>query len=81
MRRWLTSFKTLLAACLTAPETPLYALPMMTEEEQRQILVEWNETAVPYPQDLCFHQLIEQQAQKTPNAVAVLDKNRAVHLR
>ena len=75
MRRWLTSFKTLLAASLTAPETPLYALPMMTEEEQRQILVEWNETAVPYPQDLCFHQLIGQQAQKTPNAVAVLDKN------
>jgi myxalamid-type nonribosomal peptide synthetase MxaA len=75
MRRWLTSFKTLLAACLTTPETPLYALPIMTDEERRQILVEWNDTAVSHPQDQCFHQLIEKQAQKTPDAVAVFDKN------
>ena len=75
MRRWLASFKTMLFACLTAPETPLYALPLMTEEERQQVLVEWNKTAVAYPQHLCFHQLIENQAQKTPEAIAVLDGN------
>jgi myxalamid-type nonribosomal peptide synthetase MxaA len=75
VRRWLTSFKTLLAAGLAAPETPLSALPMMAAEEQRQVLVEWNDTAVPYPKELCFHRLIEQQAQRTPSALAVRDKD------
>jgi myxalamid-type nonribosomal peptide synthetase MxaA len=75
VRRWLTSFKTLLAAGLAAPETPLYALPMMAAEEQRSVLVEWNDTAAPYPEELCLHQLIEQQAQRTPGALAVRDKD------
>jgi myxalamid-type nonribosomal peptide synthetase MxaA len=75
MRRWLASFKTLLSACLAEPETPLYTLPVMTDEELRQVLVAWNDTAVAYPHQLCFHQLIENQVQKRPDAIAVFDKS------
>ncbi|MEM7795317.1 MAG: amino acid adenylation domain-containing protein, partial [Cyanobacteria bacterium P01_C01_bin.118] len=34
-------------------------------------LVQWNATAAPYPDD-CLHTLIEQQAKRTPDAVAVV---------
>jgi amino acid adenylation domain-containing protein len=36
------------------------------------MLVEWNDTAADYPQDKCIHQLFEDQAEKTPDAVAVV---------
>ncbi|HHH41604.1 MAG TPA: amino acid adenylation domain-containing protein, partial [Chloroflexi bacterium] len=35
-------------------------------------LVEWNDTATDHPQDLCVHRLIEAQAERTPDAVAVV---------
>jgi amino acid adenylation domain-containing protein/FkbH-like protein len=46
--------------------------PLLTETERHQILVEWNNTAKDYPHDLCLHQLIEAQVERTPEAVALI---------
>jgi amino acid adenylation domain-containing protein len=40
--------------------------------------VEWNATAVDYPDDLCVHQLFEQQVEHDPNAVAVVHADRSL---
>ncbi|MEH2138748.1 MAG: AMP-binding protein [Nostoc sp.] len=40
------------------------------------MLVEWNNTVTPYPKDYCFHQLFEQQVQRTPEVTAVVFDNR-----
>lgn len=64
-------FTTLLAGIIAAPSTPIATLPLLTEAEQRQILVSWNETAADYPDDRCIHQLFEEQVERTPDAVAV----------
>ncbi|HRI65607.1 MAG TPA: amino acid adenylation domain-containing protein [Polyangium sp.] len=50
----------------------LSELDMFSSKERNQILVEWNDTARPFPQEVCAHQLFEQQAAKTPNAIAVV---------
>ncbi len=43
---------------------------------ERQLLLEtWNATATAYPEDLCIHQLFEQQVAKTPTATALVYKN------
>src|SRR6266508_6433996 len=47
-------------------------LPRISEAERRQLLVEWNDTQRDYPQNRCIHELFEAQAEKTPDAVAVL---------
>lgn len=47
-------------------------LPLLTDAERQQILLEWNDTKVAYPRDLCVYQLIEAQAERTPGAVAVV---------
>ena len=39
--------RTLLAAAAAAPELPLAALPLLGEGERHQLVVEWNDTAVP----------------------------------
>ncbi|OQY27011.1 MAG: hypothetical protein B6244_11790 [Candidatus Cloacimonetes bacterium 4572_55] len=44
----------------------------MTQEERRQLLVEWNDTAADYPQDICIHHLFEAQVEKSPDNIAVI---------
>ncbi|KZL47818.1 non-ribosomal peptide synthetase [Nodularia spumigena CENA596] len=47
-------------------------LPVLTEQEKHQILVEWNNTTVDYPQHLCIHELFAAQVEKTPDNIAVV---------
>jgi amino acid adenylation domain-containing protein len=47
-------------------------LPLIGEAERRRLLVEWNATGAAYPEDKCLHELIEAQAERTPDAVAVV---------
>ncbi|MBD2562852.1 MULTISPECIES: non-ribosomal peptide synthetase [Nostoc] len=68
-------FVTLLEGIIANPEQQISQLPLLTEVEQHQLLVEWNDTGVDYPQDLCIYQLFEEQVQRTPDAVAVIFEN------
>ncbi|HEV2860060.1 MAG TPA: amino acid adenylation domain-containing protein [Pyrinomonadaceae bacterium] len=70
--RMLGHFRTLLEACAADPSRPLGALPMLTAPERRRLLVEWNDTAAPYPADTCVHELFERQAALTPDALALV---------
>jgi amino acid adenylation domain-containing protein len=64
---WLT----LLEAAVAHPGEQLTTLPILTERERHQLLVEWNATQATYPRDTPLHQLIEEQVERTPNAIAV----------
>ena len=65
-------FVTLLEGIVANPTEPISQLPLLTEVEQRQLLVEWNHTQADYPSDKCIHQLFEEQYLSTPDAVAVV---------
>src|SRR6478672_1536236 len=47
-------------------------LVLLSEEERRRVLYEWNETGVEYPDNKCIHELFEDQVKKTPKATAVV---------
>ncbi|MFC6080472.1 amino acid adenylation domain-containing protein [Sphaerisporangium aureirubrum] len=47
-------------------------LEIMSPGERHQVVAGWNDTARDIP-DACVHELIEQQARRTPGAVAVED--------
>jgi amino acid adenylation domain-containing protein len=64
-------WQTLLQGIVTDPGQTLEELPLLTEAERHQVLIEWNDTVRAYPQDVCIHQLIEEQVARTPNAPAV----------
>ena len=49
---------------------PVSQLPVLTEEESRRLLEEWNDTRAEFPR-VCMHQLFEEQAARTPEATAV----------
>jgi len=65
-------FQTLLEAIAANSKQPISELPLLTPTERHQILVEWNNTSIDYPQDKCIHQLFEEQVERSPDAVAVV---------
>jgi amino acid adenylation domain-containing protein len=75
IKRMIGHFKTLIESMLSHPEKPIAELQLLTQSEQQQILVEWNNTVTPYPQDKCLHQLFEAQVERTPNAIALIFEN------
>lgn len=46
-------------------------LPLIAPAERRYLLEELNDTARPYPDDICLHHAIEAQARRTPDAEAL----------
>src|SRR5262249_26857219 len=72
IERLLRSFAHLLAGVVADPQQQLAKLPLLDEAEQRQLLVEWNETQTEFPSDKCVHELFEEHAAHTPDAVAVV---------
>jgi amino acid adenylation domain-containing protein len=70
-RRMLGHYRTLLEAAAQDPGIEVAKLPILTDPERRQLLLDWNNTARDYPQ-VCAHQWFEEQARRTPNAVAAV---------
>ncbi|WP_437779136.1 amino acid adenylation domain-containing protein [Sorangium sp. So ce1097] len=54
------------------PESRLADLPMMDAAERGQVLVGWNATERAYPGERLVHELFEAQAERTPDAAAVI---------
>ncbi|QSJ14938.1 amino acid adenylation domain-containing protein [Nostoc sp. UHCC 0702] len=72
IKRMAGHFQTLLEAIVINSNQRIWSLPLLTEIERHQLLVEWNNTQLEYPQDKCIHQLFEEQVELTPNVVAVV---------
>jgi amino acid adenylation domain-containing protein len=64
-----------LAAMATQDSERYESYSLLSASEQHQLLFEWNDTQVDYPQDKCIHQLFEEQVERTPDAVALVFEN------
>ncbi|WP_039318243.1 non-ribosomal peptide synthetase, partial [Pectobacterium brasiliense] len=67
-----TAIQALIEALATEPERPIMTLPILPEAERRQVMLDFNATDADFPQDALIHQLVEDQAARTPEAIAVL---------
>ena len=72
VQRLLGHFRTVLQAIVANPQLRLSELPLLTPAERQQLLVEWNQTTTDYPRQKCIHELFEAQAERTPQAIAVV---------
>jgi amino acid adenylation domain-containing protein len=59
----------LLETIVARPDVRLGDLELLTEPELHRQVVEWNATEVNYPRDTCLHQLVAEQALRTPDSV------------
>ena len=70
--RMVRSFTTLLEGIVADPDCPVSVLPLQSEGERRELLIRTNDAQVAYPEDRCIHDLFEEQAARTPDAVALV---------
>jgi amino acid adenylation domain-containing protein/non-ribosomal peptide synthase protein (TIGR01720 family) len=63
-------YRTLLDSITAAPDRPVSLLTILTEDARRQLLVDSNATAAPYP-EFCLHQLFEAQVEQWPDVIAL----------
>jgi hypothetical protein len=68
-------FQNLLEGIVKDPEQPVSDLPILSEAERHQLLVEWNNTRAEYPEKFCIHELFETQVQRTPQKISVIFKD------
>ncbi len=67
----LEGLETFLSAMAAEPTSKLFQLPVMSIRQRQQLLVDWNATDNDYPRAATVHQEIRDQAERTPDRVAV----------
>ncbi|HEY2915104.1 MAG TPA: amino acid adenylation domain-containing protein [Candidatus Angelobacter sp.] len=70
----------LFRGALQAVETRISDLPLLSPSEREQVLVEWKGRAARYPEK-SVHQLVEEQVERTPDAVALEHEGRKLSYR
>ncbi|HEX2090823.1 MAG TPA: AMP-binding protein, partial [Longimicrobiaceae bacterium] len=68
----------LVEALERAPESAVSGVAVLPEAERVQVVEEWNATGAAYPAESCIHELFEAQAERTPDAVAVVCEGRSL---
>lgn len=71
IRRMLGHYAQLLKAAARAPDCPIDQLPLLGEDERRQMLVEWNATQVSFPLEATVVELFESRASRSPESEAL----------
>ncbi len=71
VERYVECWKSLLRGMVCDAEQSIACIDMLSEDERRLVLRQWNDTKQPYPRDVCLHELFELQAAQRPEAVAV----------
>ena len=72
VERLAAAFESLLHVCLERPHTRTSELPVVGPDEWLQLVFGWNDTRVGYPSGERLHDPFEAQAERAPDAVAVV---------
>ena len=72
IRRWMGHYATWLENLGGHMQQPVSQLPLLSSAERNRMANEWNATAAKYPDTLCLHELFQQQALRTPDAIATV---------
>ncbi|MDE1482946.1 non-ribosomal peptide synthetase [Xenorhabdus bovienii] len=67
-----TVLKELVAALQNVSEQSIQSLAVLPPDERTRLLVDFNNTTASYPQNVLLHQPFEQQAERTPEAIALI---------
>ncbi|MDQ3257842.1 MAG: amino acid adenylation domain-containing protein, partial [Acidobacteriota bacterium] len=71
----------MLTSAASEPKAPVNGLNLLSARARRQLVSEWNATTVPFARHLCIHELFEAQAERTPEASAVVFEDERITYR
>ncbi len=79
--RMVNHFLNMLEAIVAEPQQRISDIPLLSESELRQMLVEWNNTSTVLPEGKCIHQIFESRVERIPEKTAVVDGENAITYR
>jgi amino acid adenylation domain-containing protein len=71
VERLVGHYRRLLEGIVSQPRMAVCRLPLLTDQERQQLLVEWNDTAAAYPEGGTLASLFEAQVERSPGSVAL----------
>ncbi|MDQ3810178.1 MAG: amino acid adenylation domain-containing protein, partial [Chloroflexota bacterium] len=79
-RRMLGHWQVLLEAIAANPDQAVADLPLLSQAERRMVVEDFNNTVVDYGVEACLHDLVQAQAERTPDVIAaVLDDDQLTY--
>ncbi len=78
IRRMLQHYQVILDSVATAPDRHVDELPLLTDAERRQVVIEWNATSAGWPAENTLHSLVESQVLRSPDNMAVVGEGRSI---
>jgi amino acid adenylation domain-containing protein len=76
--RMIEHLQTVLRGGAEAPSQRISELPLLHEDERRQIVVDWNQARAEVPVGTQLHTLFESQVQRTPDATALVFRDESM---
>jgi amino acid adenylation domain-containing protein len=73
--RMARTYATMISACASDPNSCADALPALSSQDYDQVVVQFNQSAAPYPEHLCVHELFEEQVRLHPERTALRFKD------
>ncbi|HLA42388.1 MAG TPA: condensation domain-containing protein, partial [Aggregatilineales bacterium] len=77
IERMAQHYDTILRAVVDNPQAKIGAIPLLSADEEEQLLKRWNQTQAEYP-DVCLHEWFEDQVERTPDAIAAMAGGEAI---
>ena len=80
IERFLDSYRTLLRHAVADPGRAISALPVLTEQQRRHVLADFNATELAFADEdgQCLHEMVAAQARRTPDRLAVVIDDRSL---
>jgi iturin family lipopeptide synthetase B len=75
IHRFIRYFKNVISAILSDKERKIAEIELLTPEEKKELLFEFNDTSAAYRKDKTIHDLFMEQAKKTPDSTALVFEN------
>ncbi|MEQ9404347.1 MAG: amino acid adenylation domain-containing protein [Cyclobacteriaceae bacterium] len=76
IERIITYFKNIVTAVIAQPSRRISSIDILSEEEKRQLLIDFNNTTIDYPSDKTIIDLFEAQVAKVSGQSAVVHNDR-----
>jgi len=74
--RFVSYYNRILSSILENPLQKLWEIEIISPEEKKKILLDFNNTGVEYPRDKTIPQLFEEQVERLPDRIAVFSHGR-----
>ncbi|MCP5108987.1 MAG: amino acid adenylation domain-containing protein, partial [bacterium] len=72
IERFINYFKKIIRVVIDNPAIEISGIEIISEEEKKRLLFDFNDTGAHYPEEKTLHQLFEEQVDKTPGHIAAL---------